>query len=50
MAVEVEGSGSECSRGRNTIGGVEEEERRGKEVVFMDRLGEEDMGVFRRRA
>ena len=50
MAAEVEGSGSECSRGRNTIGVVGEEERRRKEVVFMDRLGEEDMGVFRRRA
>ena len=50
MAVEVEGECGGCSAGRSTIGGVEEEERREKEVVFMDRLAEEDMGVFRRRA
>ena len=41
--------------GRQTIGGIEAREKEcgvkgSGEVVFRDRLDEEDMGVFRRRA
>ena len=55
MAVEVDGTSGEDGTRRRTIGGIEEEvgaERAGEDrgVVFMDRLTEEDMGVFRRRA
>ena len=55
MAVEVQGETKGEVREGRTIGGLEEEaggsdvERRGG-VVFMDRMGEADMGVFRRQA
>ena len=55
MAVEVQGEAKGGVGGRRTIGGVEEDEKGAGEgerkgVVFMDRLDEADMGVFRRRA
>ena len=55
MAVEIQGEAKGGIGGRRTIGGVEEDEKGAGEgerkgVVFMDRLDEADMGVFRRRA
>ena len=54
MAVEVDGESWRGQGGRQTIGGVEVEEREesggDRGIVFMDRMAEEDMGVFRRRA
>ena len=55
MAVEVQGEAERGAGAGRTIGGLEEEaggqdEGSKRGVVFMDRLGEADMGVFRRQA